>query len=265
MIETLRVTLALYVRALKRLLRRPVFLYFSMVQPLIWLLIFSQVMKNFGRAALPPDVSYVTLFAPAVMLQTILFGAFQSGMAMVTDIEMGMLDKFLIAPIDRTAILLGRAMADGTRMFLQGLVIVVLSLFLGVRFVHGPLGVLGALLLAVLFGMGLAAFSNVIALKTKNSEATLMVGTFFIFPLLFLSPALVPKAALPGWIETVGNFNPVAYAVEGARNLMVGVVEGRSISTVLDWAQLGKATAFLLGVALLGFASARLAFRKATA
>lgn len=263
--ETLRVTYALYVRSLRRLIRRPVFLYFSMIQPLVWLLLFSQVMKNFGKAALPEGVSYVTLFAPAVMLQTILFGSFQSGMAMVTDIEMGTLDKFLISPINRIAILLGRALADGTRMFVQGLVIVVLSLALGVRYVHGPLGVLGALLLAVIFGMGLAGFSNVVALRTKNSEATLMVGTFFIFPLLFLSSALVPKAALPGWIDTVGRLNPVQYAVEAARNLTVGVVQGRTISHAIDWAQIGRATAFLIALAILSFTGARVAFRKATA
>lgn len=263
--ETLRVTAALFVRALKRIVRRPVFLYFSLVQPLVWLLLFSQVMKNFGRASLPPDVSYVTLFAPAVMLQTILFGSFQSGMAMVTDIEAGLLDKFLIAPINRMSILLGRALADGARMFIQGLIIILLSMALGVRFVHGPLGVLGALVLAVIFGMGLAGLSNVVALRTKNSEATLMIGTFFIFPLLFMSPALVPKEALPGWIGTVGKFNPVAYAVEGARNLTVGVVEKRTLVTAIDWAQLGRATAFLVGMAIFGLTMARMAFRKATA
>ena len=78
--ETLRVTTALAVRSMKRTIRRPVFLVLSLLQPLIWLLLFSQVMKNFGRATLPPGMSYVTLFAPAVMLQTILFGSFQSGM-----------------------------------------------------------------------------------------------------------------------------------------------------------------------------------------
>jgi ABC transporter DrrB family efflux protein len=222
-------------------------------------------MKNFGRAQLPPDVSYVTLFAPAVMLQTILFGSFQSGMAMVSDIEMGTLDKFLIAPINRISILIGRALADGTRMFIQGLIIILLSTALGVRFVHGPLGVLAAVLLAVVFGMGLAGFSNVIALRTKNSESTLVVGNFFIFPLLFLSPALVPREALPHWIDVFGRVNPVAYAVEAARNLTVGVVRGHQIVSTIDWTQLWQALAFLGGVLILSFGLAQSAFRKATA
>jgi daunorubicin resistance ABC transporter membrane protein len=263
--ETLRITWALYKRSMIRLLRRPIFLYFSLVQPLVWLLLFSQVMKNFGKSALPPGVPYVTLFAPAVMLQTILFGSFQSGMAMVTDIEMGTLDKFLIAPINRMAILVGRALADGTRMFLQGLVIILLSMALGVRFAHGPLGVLAAVLLAVIFGMGLAGFSNVIALRTKNSESTLIVGNFFIFPLLFLSPALVPRQALPHWIDTFGKINPVAYAVEAARNLTVGVVRGRALVTTIDWTQLWHALLFLGAVLVISFTLAQSAFRKATA
>jgi ABC-2 type transport system permease protein len=263
--ETLRVTFALYRRSMKRLLRRPIFLYFSLVQPLVWLLLFSQVMKNFGKAALPPNVSYVTLFAPAVMLQTILFGSFQSGMAMVGDIEMGTLDKFLIAPINRMSILVGRALADGTRMFIQGLIIILLSMALGVRFAHGVLGVLAAVLLAVLFGMGLAGFSNVIALRTKNSESTLVIGNFFIFPLLFLSPALVPRQALPHWIDTFGKINPVAYAVEAARNLTVGVVHGRTLSHTIDWTQLWQATLFLGAVLVVSFVMAQATFKKATA
>jgi ABC-2 type transport system permease protein len=264
-VETIRTTHALFVRAMKRLYRRPFFLYMSLVQPLVWLLLFSQVMKNFGRAALPPGVSYITLFAPAVMLQTILFGSFQSGMAMVHDIDFGLLDKFLIAPINRMSILLGRAMADAVRMFAQAMIIVVASLAMGVRYVHGPLGVFGAAILAVLLGMGLAGLSNVVALRTKNAEATLMVGTFFVFPLLFLSPALVPPAALPHWIHTAGNYNPVAYAVQGARNLMTGLQHGHVLDTAIDWGQLGRASAFLVGIAVAGLLLARGAFRRATA
>jgi len=264
-VETARVTFALFARSMKRTVRRPIFLTISLFQPLVWLFLFSQVMKTFAKAALPPGVSYVTLFAPAVMLQTIMFGSFQSGMAMVSDIEFGLMDKFLVAPINRTAILLGRTLADGARMFIQGLIIVVLSMSLGVRFVHGVQGVLAALLLAVVFGLGLSSLSNTVALRTKNSETTLMVMNFFLFPLLFMSPALVPRQALPSWVVTVGRVNPVAYAVEGARNLMVGIVEHGALRTSIDWGQLGIAVAFLLGVAVLGMTSARFAFRKATA
>jgi ABC-2 type transport system permease protein len=262
--ETARVTFALFVRSLKRTVRRPVFLTISLFQPLVWLFLFSQVMKRFGQAALPPGVSYVTLFAPAVMLQTIMFGSFQSGMAMVSDIEFGLMDKFLVSPINRTAILLGRTFADGARMFIQGLIIIVLSMALGVRFVHGPQGVLAALLLAVLFGLGLSSLSNTVALRTKNSETTLMVMNFFLFPLLFMSPALVPRQSLPHWVDVVGRANPVAYAVEGARNLTVGIVEHGALRTSIDWGQLGIAVSFLVGIAVVGITMARMAFRRAT-
>jgi ABC-2 type transport system permease protein len=186
-------------------------------------------------------------------------------MAMVYDIDFGLLDKFLIAPINRMSILFGRALADAVRMFAQAMILVLAAIPLGVKFVHGPLGVVGAALLAVLLGMGLAGFSNAVALRTKNAEATLMVGTFFVFPLLFLSSALVPTQALPGWIETVGRYNPVQYAVEGARNLMVGVVDGRTLSTALDWGQLGRATGYLAAVAAAGLTLSRVTFKKATA
>ena len=135
------------------------------------------------------------------------------------------------------AILMGRALADAARMFVQGLAMILLAMALGVRFVHGPLGVLAALLLAVIFGIGLAALSNVAALRTKSTEATLMIVNFFLFPLLFLSPALVPKDVLPGWIATFGKFNPVAYAVDaspqphGRRRREPGAVDGDRLGT----------------------------------
>jgi ABC-2 type transport system permease protein len=186
-------------------------------------------------------------------------------MAMVSDIEFGLMDKFLVSPINRTAILLGRTLADGARMFIQGTIIIVLSMALGVRFVHGAQGVLAALLLAVLFGLGLSSLSNTVALRTKNSETTLMVMNFFLFPLLFMSPALVPRGALPHWVDVIGKINPVAYAVEGARNLTVGIVEHGALRTSIDWSELVIAVAFLVGIAVLGMTSARMAFRKATA
>jgi len=263
--ETARVTYALFIRSLKRTVRRPVFLTISLFQPLVWLFLFSQVMRKFAEASIPHGVSYITIFAPAVMLQTIMFGSFQSGMAMVSDIEFGVMDKLLVAPINRTAILLGRTLADGARMFIQGLIIILLSMLLGVHFVHGPQGVLAALLLAVLFGLGLSSLSNTVALRTKNSETTLMVMNFFLFPLLFMSPALVPRTSLPGWIDAIGRINPVAYAVEGARNLTVGIIEHGTLRTSIDWGELGISIAFLIGIAVLGMTLARMAFRKATA
>ncbi|HEX6290028.1 MAG TPA: ABC transporter permease, partial [Herpetosiphonaceae bacterium] len=145
----------LYMRGLRKLLRRPVALYFSLLQPMVWLLLFGQIFSRItrfpGAAAAFGNTSYFQFFMPAVILQTILFGAAQSGMGMINDMDSGFLDKLLTTPINRMAILLGKVLSDLTRMILQGILIVLITWGVGqfqaqpVHYHYGILGVIGAL------------------------------------------------------------------------------------------------------------------------
>src|SRR5205085_11124319 len=123
-------------------------------------------------------------------------------------------------------------LSAATRMVLQGVLVIVVALAMGASIKTGFVGVLVMLFLAACFGIVWAALSNIVALRTKNSEITMMIGILLTFPLLFLSTAMMPPGLLPDWLATVGRFNPVSYVINTARDFM---------NFGYNWAQLGKA------------------------
>lgn len=258
MIRTVRESYLLFKRNMKKTLRTPMLLFFSLAQPMLWLVLFSQIFKKFGDfpqfRALGYD-SYLQFFVAGVLGMTMLTSSFQSGMGMVNDIDSGMLDKFMISPIRRSSILLGKVMADGFRMFLQGVVVVLVALLLGARIETGVPGILLLLVLGALFGIAWAGLSNIVALRTKNAEMTMMLGILLTFPVLFLSTAMMPKALLPHWIETVGKYNPVTYVIDSSRYL---------INFGYDWTLIAKTAGVIAIVAVVTFTGATRAFKKAT-
>jgi len=227
----------LYQRTLIKIFRRPVMVYFSIVQPLIWLLLFGQV---FDRIAQAPGfssafggLSYQAFYTPAVILQTILFGAGQSGLGLINDLDSGFLSKLLTTPINRLSILLGRVLGDMTRMLFQTIIILLASFLSGLRFTDGALeptityhyglaGLLGTMGIALLFGITLAGINVSIALTTRNTESTFLVSNFLTLPLIFISSAQLPLELLPGWIQMLARINPVTYAVNALRVLLYG-------------------------------------------
>jgi ABC-2 type transport system permease protein len=222
----------LFQRSMKKMLRRPIAIYFSLFQPVVWMLLFGQVFNRIAHfpntAAAFGGKSYFQFFVPAVILQTLLFGAAQSGMGILNDLQSGFLNKLLTTPVHRMAILLGRIFGDLTRMILQGFIIIVIAWLFGqlqsepVRFEYGLLGVLGALAVALLFGLGLSGLNVFIALKTRNTESAFMIANFLTMPLLFTSSAQLPVQLLPDWLQSVALLNPVTYTIDSMRLLLNG-------------------------------------------
>lgn len=268
-------TWTLYRRALLKLYRRPVILYFSLVQPMIWLLLFGQVFNGIAQAPGFREAfggqSYLAFFAPAIILQTILFGAGQSGLGLINDLDSGFLSKLLTTPIHRLAILLGKVLGDMTRMLVQAIIILVVTFLVGLRFADGGLqatityyygipGVLGALGIALLFGLMLSALNVAIALTTRNTEATFLIANFLTLPLIFTSSALLPLELLPGWLSTISRVNPVTYAIDALRALLYGpasVHPGASVAGVVV-----QATSILLVLTAVTLTLGTRRFRK---
>jgi ABC-2 type transport system permease protein len=203
--------------------RTPMLITMSLLQPIIWLVLFSQTFRGLADTPQFRNLgysSYLTFLVPGMIVLSVLFTALQSGMATITDIDTGMMDKFLISPIRRFSILLGRMAADAVTMLLQGGVIFAVTLLMGARVETGWLGALGLLGLATLFGVVWASLSNLIALHTKNSEMTMVAGLLLTLPALFLSSAFFPKQLLPGWLQAVAKGNPAAYVIETGQRLM---------------------------------------------
>src|SRR2546428_1310144 len=258
LVRTARESLIVFGRNIKKVVRVPLLLFFSLFQPMIWLLLFTQIFKRLGdfpQFQSQGYSSYLQFFAPSVLTMTVLTSAFQSGMGMVTDLEQGMLDKFLISPIHRSSVLIGKVMADASRMVLQGALILIVAFVMGARIETGVVGAVVMLLLAAAFGIVWAGLSNIVALRTKNSEMTMMIGILLTFPLLFLSTAMMPAALLPAWLETLGKFNPVTYVINTARQFM---------NFGYAWTELGKAMGIIALVGLFTLTGATRAFKKAT-
>lgn len=238
-------TWTLYIRQLKKLSRQPTVIVFALVQPIIWLGLFGQM---FSRVADFPSVSqqigqvsYFQFFIPTVMLQSVLFGAGQSGVGIISDISSGYLDKLLTTPVNRAAILLGRLLGDLTRMMIQVAIVILVGWSLGrfqnpsVAFANGIGGILGAMIVVLLLGTMLIGFNIYVGLLTKNTETTFMIGNFTVIPLLFVSSAMLPLTLLPTWMQTVAKLNPVTYAIDAVRALLngSGALNGRSTGEAL--------------------------------
>lgn len=245
---------ALGARNVTRNLRTPMLVVASLLQPVIWLVLFSQIFRGLADTqqfrSLGYD-SYLEFFLPGTVVLSMLFTALQSGLATVTDIDTGMMDKLLISPIRRTSILLGRVIADAITMLLQGAIILGIAVLMGARPQTGWPGVLAVLAYATVFGVVWASLSNLIALRTRNSELTMAAGLFLTLPALFLTPAFFPRPLLPGWLQTVATGNPAAYVIETGQRLMgIGNDWGQDLRTLLA---LGVAALILVPAAVAAF------------
>ncbi|SFR30977.1 ABC transporter permease [Halorubrum sodomense] len=213
--------------------RNPFVLVVSLVQPIIFLVLFTEVFGTVAGGAVNqgiPGISYETYLVPAIAVQVALAAAITSGVGLVNDIENGMFEKVLVTPMNRTAVFVGKTAAEVFRIAVQIAIIIGLGVALGAEVVSGVVGVVGIVAVGVLFSLWFVAFSNALALLTRDQESTIIGANLLQFPLLFLSSAFLPLGALPGWIQTFARFNPVTYGVDAARSLMVD----RDVMTVID-------------------------------
>jgi ABC-2 type transport system permease protein len=252
-LATVQAALTIYVRYLKKLTRVPLLLFFSLFQPLVFLLLLGQTFKRVASLPGFPYHTYLAFFAPSVVMLTALNSSFQSGMGTVDDLETGFMDKMLTAPIRRSAVFFAKVLSDGTRIMLQGLVVLGVSYLMGFRMHTGLPGVILAVALAASFGVAWAGLSNIVALATRNSEITMMLGILITFPVLFISNAMMPPLLLPSWLKHVSKYNPASYVIDALRGLA---------NTGYDWAVIGKAAGIIALLAIVTFSGAIRFFRK---
>jgi len=214
----------LFVRYLQKLVRNPILLFFSLFQPIIFLLLFTQLFSRFagtGFLAATGTDSYLEFATAGILLQNAFGSALQSGTSIVLDLDTGFLQKMLVTPVSRYAILLGRLTSDAFRVVIQSAIILALAYALGAYVTTGIVGIVLMLVTIAFFGLAWAGISLAIGLKTRSSETVFAIGGFITFPLLFLSTALIPQIYMPNWIKDVSQFNPISYTVDAVRALMI--------------------------------------------
>jgi len=210
-------------RNIAKTVRAPMMLAVSLLQPVVWLLLFSQTFRALGAG---PQLgrlgyhSYLSFFTPAMVVLSVLFTALQSGMATVTDISTGVMDKLTTSPIPRWVVLAARLYADAVLMVVQTLIVIVIAAAMGAATRTGAGGATLVIVFAVAFGVVWACLSNLIALLTRNAELTMVVGFFLTLPVLFLSSAFFPLSLQPGWVQAVADANPAAYVITDGQRLM---------------------------------------------
>jgi ABC-2 type transport system permease protein len=245
----------LFVRYLKKLVRNPILLFFSLFQPIIFLVLFTQLLTRLSNVpgVLPPGVSYLQFATAGILLQNAFGSALQSGNSIVADIDSGFLQKMLVTPLQRPAILLGRLLSDAFRVVVQSAIILGLAYLLGAYVTTGVIGILLIFFTIAFFGLAWSGISLAIGMKTRSSETVFAIGGFITFPLLFLSPALFPISFLPEWVQVVSMFNPISYAVNACRAFMI---------TGYDWATILPAWGVIGLVAVVTMSATLVQFRK---
>ncbi len=221
----------LFVRSLKKLLRNPILLFFSLFQPVIFILLFTQLFSRFAQLPGFPASNYTVFAVAGIVLQNGFSSAFQSGTSMVDDLRSGFLVKMLATPVSRTAILLGRISTDIFRVVVQSSIILFLAFLLGASPVTGFLGYLLILFTIAFFGLAWSGISLSIGLKTRSAETVFGIAGTLTFPLLFMSTALAPAAFLPAWMKTVSQYNPISITVDAIRALMISGYDAGPILT----------------------------------
>ncbi len=214
-------TYHLFVRALKKVIRNPILLFFSLLQPVIFLVLFTQLFSKFAAVPglFPQGITYLEYATPGILLQNGFSSALQAGTSMVDELNSGMLQKMLVTPVNRSAILLGRLVSDAFRVVVQSAIILVLAYILGFNVAAGAWGIVVILVVIAFFGLAWSGISLAIGLRTRSAETVFGIGGFLTFPLLFMSTALVPTSAMPDWMASVSNFNPISFAVNAVRGL----------------------------------------------
>jgi len=242
----------LFLRLVRATLRMPVFVIISVVQPILWVLLFGQLFRSVTTIQGFGASSYVQFLAPGIAIMTALFGAAYSGMGILGDIDRGVLDRLLATPVSRGALIAARILHAATQVILQALIILGVATLLGAR-PHGGITGIGVVLLsASLLGAAFAAFSNALALLARRQELVIAVMNFVILPMTFLSSMIMSRNLMPPWILSVSRFNPVNWAVTAARDGF----EGRAP------AELATCLALLAGFALLCGALSTRAFGR---
>lgn len=228
MILLLKDTWFLFNKYLRITLRMPMWALFTIVQPLIWLLIFGQLFKN--MASLPgfPAGRYMDFFMPGAIIMTVLFGTSWSGVSLLREINFGTVEKMLVTPVSRIAMVMSRVIHAAVTVIFQCLVILIIALIFGVK-VSGISGALLSLFIVFLLSVGFSGISNGLAIWLKREEPLVVIGNMMTLPLMFFSSAMVPKSFMPGWIRVITMINPIDYAVEATRSFYAGVITSEAV------------------------------------
>jgi ABC-2 type transport system permease protein len=239
-------------RQARNLAREPIWIAMMLIQPMIWLLLYSQLFRRIVELPGFDTDSYIDFLAPAVVIMTAFFGGTWSGMAMITDLDRGVVERFLATPARRSAIVLSQVLRAAITGAIQGAIILVVALALGAEN-GGLVGWLAILVAGALVAAGFSGISQGVALITRREATMIAVANFIGLPLMFFSAMLIDFDLIPGWMQSAARLNPVQWAVDAAREPVLADP---------DWGLVALSLALLTAFTLATTAFATWAFRS---
>ncbi len=240
-------------RSVRALLRQPAYLVITLIQPVIWLLLFGQLfskivdLPGFAHGGGP----FIQFLTPGVVGMTVLFSAAWAGTVYIEDMNLGVMDRMLASPVSRGAMINGTLAYQSITAIAQTLVILGLGYVAGARFGSPITGTVLTLAAALLLTIVFAALSNAVALLVRRQEALIGISQMISLPLTFLSSAVMDLQLAPDWIADVATYNPLDWCV---------VVSRQALSAQPDWGAVWPRLAALAALAVVMSALATRAF-----
>jgi ABC-2 type transport system permease protein len=244
----------LFARSVKASLRNPIWLFIGLFQPILYLLLFAPLLSNLGSVPGFPQGGAITVFTPGLLVMLALFTAAFAGFGLVEHIRNGFIERILVTPSSRLAILLAFVLRDIAVLLIQSILVVMLALPMGLS-VSLP-GLLVVFAMTVLTVTIMASCSYALALLLKQEDSLASVINTVATPLLLLSGITLPLTLAPKIIRSIASINPLAYEVTASRALFRGNFTDPSILLGL---------LMLAGLAVLAFWWAMRSFRRAAA
>ncbi|WP_327680233.1 ABC transporter permease [Kitasatospora sp. NBC_00458] len=208
-------------RNLRRMTRIPEIVVFGLMQPVMFVLLFSYVMG--GAIQIPGTQSssstYIQFLMAGIFAQTVTFATAGASAGIAEDMSKGLVDRFRSLPMARSAVLVGRTLADLVQTAFTLVVLALVALLVGWRIHEGLLSALAAFGLLLLLGYAFSWIGALIGLSVRSPEAATSAGLIWLFPLTFISNAFVPVSSMPGWLQGIAYWNPFSATVQACRNL----------------------------------------------
>lgn len=209
-------------RNLVRYRRIPQLLVFSTIQPVMFLLLFTYVFGGAIKTAAGGG-SYINYLLPGILVQSVVFGAIQTGIGLADDLSKGIVDRFRSLPMARSAVLAGRTAADMMRNVFVVLLMFGVGYLLGFRLQGTWSDAMSAFALLLLFGFAFSWISASIGMLVRNTETAQVAGFIWVFPLVFASSIFVPVETMPDWLQAFATWSPVTLTVNATRALLLAI------------------------------------------
>jgi ABC-2 type transport system permease protein len=239
-------------RHLRNLARQPWYVAFTLVQPIIYMLLFADLFKKVVEIPGFGAGSYIAFLTPGIVVMTALFSAGWTGMGMIEDLDRGVMDRFLVSPVSRVSLVAGALMYLSVVVVIQSLIIIGLGLLRGASFQGGALSVLVLMGCAVLLAVPFGALSIGLAMVVRQQESVIGAVNFVLLPLTFVSSVFMAQNLMPNWMQVVARFNPVNWATQAGR---------AALSSSIDWSYVLARVGWLCALAVACGWLATLAFR----